>query len=222
MAPLGTIYTYTPSPRLVKAQAAANLNGQELVIAPDFQFGKTNKTEEYLSKFPTGKVPAFEGADGTNLIESDAIAQYCAESGPAAGQLMGSTPSQRAQIRQWICFAQGEILDNVQTLALWRMKIYPYNEASEKSAMTKLTRALGVLETYLKGRTWLVDGEKISMADITVASSLIWGFSMIIDAEMRQKHPTLMAWYERVIEVDGVKEAFGPQNYIEKRQDTPE
>jgi elongation factor 1-gamma len=37
--------------------------------------GKNNKTPEYLAKFPTGKVPAFEN-EKVNLIESNAIAYY--------------------------------------------------------------------------------------------------------------------------------------------------
>lgn len=180
--------------------------------------GKTNRTDDFLSKFPLGKVPAFEGADGTNLFESDAIAQYVAESGPAAAQLMGVTPAERAIIRQWISFGEGEILGNVTQLALWRLKMVPYNESTETRALQQLERALLLLQTHLQGRTWLASEDKINMADITVASSLIWGFSMAIDAEMRQKYPGVVAWYERVLEVDGVKQAFGEKKFIEKRQ----
>lgn len=179
--------------------------------------GKTNKTEDFLSKFPLGKVPAFEGADGTNLFESDAIAQYIAESGPAASQLLGATPAERAVIRQWICYAQGELLDPITQLALWRLNIRPYDEATEVNALQRLERSLACLETYLKGRIWFA-GDKISMADITVASALVWGFSMAIDAEMRAKYPLTVAWYERTLETDGVKQAFGEKNFIEKRQ----
>ncbi|KAJ5167549.1 uncharacterized protein N7482_006330 [Penicillium canariense] len=218
MAPFGTIYSYTPSPRVMKAQAAANINGLELAIFPDFAMGKTNKTEEFLSKFPLGKVPAFEAADGTTLFESDAIAQYIADSGPAAAQLLGATVAERATIRQWICYAQGEILDPVTQLALWRLKIRPYDETTETNNLQRLERSLACLETYLKGRTWFVSNDKVSMADITVASALVWGFSMVIDAEMRQKYPITVAWYERTIELDGVKQAFGEKNFIEKRQ----
>lgn len=218
MAPFGTIYSYMPSPRVVKVQAAANINGLEVAIHPDFAMGKTNRTEEFLSKFPFGKVPTFEGADGTNLFESDAIAQYVAESGPAAAQLMGATPAERASIRQWITFGQGEILDHITQLALWRLKMVPYNEATETRALERLERALLFLQTHLQGRTWLASEDKITMADITVASSLIWGFAMAIDAEMRQKCPAVVAWYERVLETDGAKQAFGEKNYIEKRQ----
>lgn len=42
----------------------------------DFVFGETNKSPEYLAKFPHGKIPAFEGADGFKLFETQAIARY--------------------------------------------------------------------------------------------------------------------------------------------------
>lgn len=195
----------------------ANLNGLEVVV-PEFAMGQTNRTPEFLSKFPLGKVPAFEAADGTTLFESDAITQYIAESGPAAEQLLGATPAERATIRQWICHAQCEVLDPVTQLVLWRFGIQPYNEKVEEANIARLERSLACLETHLKDRTWFVSNEKPSLADITIAAALVWGFSMAIDAEMRQKFPSVVAWYERIIEVKGVKEAFGEKNFIEKRQ----
>ncbi|KAF7713378.1 Uncharacterized protein PECH_001317 [Penicillium ucsense] len=219
MAPFGTIYSYTPSPRVIKAQAAANLNGLELAIAPDFVMGQTNTTPEFLAKFPFGKVPAFEAADGTLLTESDAITQYIAESGPAAASLLGATPAERATIRQWICFAQGEVIEPVTQLGLWRLKYVPYNEATEKQALQRIERSLSYLETHLKNRTWLATSDKVSLADITVGSSLVWGFSLSIDAEMRNKYPLTMAWYERLTEVEGVKQAFGEKLFVEKREE---
>lgn len=235
MAPFGTIYSYSPSPRVMKvcyprtlpqwlltirtlqAQAAANINGLDLSI-PEFAMGKTNRTDEFLAKFPFGKVPTFEGPDGTKIFESDAMAEYIALNGPAASQLMGTTPAEKATIRQWICFAQGEVLDVVTELVLWRVKYKPYDETTETNGLQRLERSLAFLDTHLKGRTWLAGEGKISMADITVASALVWGFSRVIDAEMRAKYPLTVAWYERVIATDGVKEAFGEKNFIEKRQ----
>ncbi|CAG8230168.1 unnamed protein product [Penicillium salamii] len=204
MAPFGTIYSYTPSPRVVKAQAAANLNGLELSV-PEFTFGQTNRTPDFISKFPLGKVPAFEGADGTTLFESDAITQYIAESGPAADQLVGATPAQRAQIRQWICYAQGEVLDPVSQLALWRLGIYTYDAKNETTNAEKLHRSLACLD----------------LADITVAAALIWGFATFIEKEDREKYPSVVAWYERTIETEGVKQAFGEKKYIDKRSAPP-
>ena len=45
---------------------------------PEFVLGETNKSAEFLAKFPLGKVPAFASADGKNIFESNAIAYYLA------------------------------------------------------------------------------------------------------------------------------------------------
>ncbi|KAA8651366.1 hypothetical protein EYZ11_000936 [Aspergillus tanneri] len=219
MAPFGTIYSYPNNPRVMKIQASANLNGLELAMA-DFAMGQTNRSPEFLAKFPLGKVPAFETPDGVKLVESDAITQYVAESGPLAGQLLGSTTTKRAQIRQWIAFADGEVLEPVMKLALWRVKLHPYNEAIETASLARLERALAYLEKHLADRTWVATDE-LSLADITLAAALVWGVSMSIDAEMRAKYPTVISWYERVIESEGVKQAFGEKKYIEKREAPP-
>lgn len=38
--------------------------------------GTTNKTDAWIAKFGASQVPAFEGTDGTIIIESGAIAYY--------------------------------------------------------------------------------------------------------------------------------------------------
>ena len=182
---------------------------------------QTNYSPEFLAKFPMGKVPAFAGTDGTNIFDSDAIAQYAAESGPAAGQLLGTTPAERAQIRQWICFGTSEITDPIIMLILWRIGLTAYNETIEKAGLARLERSLGTLEGYLKGRTWVATGDKLSLADITVASGLRTGLALVIDADMRKKYPTVIEYYERTVDSDGVKQAFGEKTYIEKRQESP-
>ena len=204
-----------------QVQAAANLNGLQIEAPSDFAMGKTNRSPEFLAKFPMGKVPAFAGTDGTNIFDSDAIAQYAAESGPAAGQLLGTTPAQRAQIRQWICFGSSEVTDPVTQLMLWRVGLTAYNETAEKTALARLERSLSTLEGYLKGRTWVATNDKLSLADISVAAGLRTGLALVIDADMRKKYPTTIEWYERTVETDGVKQAFGEKTYIEKRKESP-
>lgn len=180
--------------------------------------GKTNREPEFLAKFPLGKVPAFEGADGTKIFDSDAIAQYVAESGPAAGQLLGTTPAQKAHVRQWICFAADEILTNVTRLFRWRFGIAPYDEKTETTSLERLERAVAALETHLSsGRTWVAT-EQLSLADISLASALVWGFEHVIDDELRPKYPKTVEWYKRVLASDGVKEFFGEPKFIAKRK----
>ena len=64
-------------------------------MAKDFVFGETNKSPEFLKKFPLGKVPAFEGSDGVLLTESNAIAYYVANDELRGG----SDAAARAQVR---------------------------------------------------------------------------------------------------------------------------
>ena len=180
--------------------------------------GKDNRSPEFLSKFPLGKVPAFAASgDGPNVWDSDAIAQYVAESGPAAGQLLGTTPAEHAAIRQWICFGASEVMDPVTQLTVPRIGLAAYDEAKEVAALGRIGRSLDCLEIHLKGKTWLASSDKLSLADISVASSLTWGFAFTIDADMRKKYPNVLEWYERTFETKGVKEAFGPKTFVEKR-----
>merc|ERR1712173_438790 len=72
------LYTYPDNFRAFKALIAAKYSGAEVTVAKDFVFGETNKSPEFLKKFPLGKVPAFEGSDGLLLTESNAIAYYVA------------------------------------------------------------------------------------------------------------------------------------------------
>ncbi|PSN40607.1 Elongation factor 1-gamma [Blattella germanica] len=101
----GTLYTYPENFRAYKALIAAQYAGATIKIAPGFVFGETNKTEAFLKKFPLGKVPAFETSDGQHLTESNAIAYYVANN-----QLRGQSDLEKAEVIQWLGFADSEIL----------------------------------------------------------------------------------------------------------------
>ncbi|KAL3479579.1 glutathione S-transferase [Aspergillus californicus] len=214
----GTLFTYPGNPRVSKIQAVAKLNGLTIEQDAEFTMGQTNLTPEFLSKFPLGKAPTFTSADGVNLFESNAIAQYVAENGPAKEQLLGSTPAQRAQVQQWTQMAEGEIATHAVATFLPRFGLIPFDQATEDRAVASLERSLGALERHLSGRTWLASEDKLSLADIAVAAALVWGFQFVIDQEMRAKYPGVLAWYKNVTESEGVKEAFGETPFVEKRQ----
>lgn len=230
----GTIYSYPQNPRVAKVlhspyplkfssrswltaqvHAVANLNGFKIEDAP-YEFGKTNKSPEFLAKFPLGKAPAFSGADGVNLFESNAIAHYVADSGPLREQLLGSNAAERAAIQQWVTMAETEVMPPAVTIILPRFGLGSFDQGAEDQAVSKLERSVESLERHLSGKTWLA-GEKISLADISIAAALVWGFSFAIDAEMRSKYPGVVAWYGRVMGTEGVKEAFGETKFVEKR-----
>ncbi|KAF9887260.1 hypothetical protein FE257_010388 [Aspergillus nanangensis] len=220
MAPLGLIYTFNfmPNPRVMKISAVANMNNIELEFTPDFMLRRDNKTPEFLADYPMGKVPAYRGADGLKIFESDAIAQYIAEKGNCCDQLLGSNAENRAMVRQWICMANNEIMEPVLPCVLWRIGRRVFDQKIEDINVEKLERGVRCLEWHLRDRTWVATDTNLSLADISMASALYWGFRYVIDSEMRDGLPNIMAWYDRTLTTEGVKEAFGDICLVDKRQ----
>ncbi|KAF4333256.1 translation elongation factor eef-1b gamma subunit [Fusarium beomiforme] len=221
MSSIGTIWTYPFNPRAMKVEAAAAMNGHTISHAPGFIMGQTNKSPEFLAQFPLGRVPTFKSRDGkTVLFESDAIAQYAAESGPASTQLLGSTPEERATIRQWIAFADHELFEPMTIMIMWRYGMDSFDEAADKKALQHLVVSLTILEKHLQCRDYIAT-ELLSLADISVAAGLYWGFAQVIDAELRTQFRRTTDWYLRVTQDGYLASSFGEQNFIESRKDAP-
>jgi elongation factor 1-gamma len=200
----------------------AKINDLELTV-PEFEFTKTNRTPEYLAKFPLGKIPSFESSDGLLLIESNAIAYYVAESGPKRDQLLGATPGTRGQIQQWIFFTELQLSPDLFELGRWRFGIGSYNKEKEDPCSVSAKKWLDFVEAGLKGKKWLVGDDEAagpSLADITVAGTLFFGFLTYIDAEMRLEYPEIVRWYEQIKAIPVLTELFtGPM--VEKRKEPP-
>jgi elongation factor 1-gamma len=179
--------------------------------------GETNRSDDFLSKFPLGKVPAFTSADGLNLFESGAIATFVAENGSAKDQLLGSTPAERALIKQWIDLAENELTTHSMTCLIPRLGYRKFDEAAEGFAIQCMERVLAVLEKHLSSGRKFVATECLSLADITIAQSLTWGFKLVLDAEVRAKYPAVVEYFKLVVASDGVKQAFGEPEFVEKR-----
>lgn len=108
----------------------------------------------------------------------------------------------------------------VVPFAIWQMGLRKYTAEELEEHLAKVERALGAVEAHLKtggGRKWLATEEKLSLADISLVAALNWGFATVLDAELRAKYPNVVAWYERTIESEGVKQAFGEKKFVEKR-----
>ncbi|RHZ63430.1 glutathione S-transferase family protein [Aspergillus thermomutatus] len=217
----GTLYTYTPNARILKIQAAAQINGLNIYLAPHFQMGVTNRSPEFLAKFPMGKVPCLETSDGTLLFESDAIAQFIADSGPCREQLLGRDALERASIRQWICFADHEIMNPVIQLVMWRVGMAAFGATIEEQSMATLRQGLQCLERHLAARQWLVTEGTLSLADVSLASALYWGFMQVIDTKMREEFPSVTRWYHQVIAQEEIRSVFAEATFISERQEHP-
>lgn len=179
--------------------------------------GKTNKSLEYLVDFPLGQVPTFKSRSGLLLFESDAIAQYVAEMGPAKNQLLGFNAENSATIRQWINFADHSLFLPLQNMILWRYSMAAYDEKLESTSLLALETALQALEKRLEGRQYVAT-DNLDLADLSIAAAMYWGFGQVIDKKMRERYPLIVEWYIRVTGQEQVKPAFGENEFIAVRK----
>ncbi|NWR95942.1 EF1G factor, partial [Furnarius figulus] len=141
-----TLYTYPENWRAFKALIAAQYSGARLRVLsspPHFHFGQTNRTPEFLRKFPLGKVPAFEGDDGFCVFESNAIAYYV-----STEELRGSTPESAAAVLQWVNFADSDVVPPASTWVFPTLGILHYNKqvGGLRGLLGGLWGIMGVLE----------------------------------------------------------------------------
>lgn len=129
---------------------------------------------EFLSLNPNGKIPAIIDPDGPGgkplgLWESGAILIYLAEK---TGKLLPADRAARYETIQWVMFQMGAIGPMFGQLGFFHKfagKDYEDKRPRDRYA-AESKRLLGVLETRLAGRDWIM-GDEYTIADI---ASLGW------------------------------------------------
>ncbi len=128
-------------------------------------------TPEFLSLNPNGKIPAILDPDGPGgkplgLFESGAILVYLAEK---TGKLIPADSAQRYETLQWVMFQMGGIGPMFGQLGYFHK--FAGREIEDKRPLERYRveskRLLGVIETRLAGRTWIM-GEDYTIADIAM------------------------------------------------------
>lgn len=186
----GVLYTYPENFRAYKALIAAQYSGADVKVAPNFVFGETNKSAEFLKKFPAGKVPAYESADGKVLLsESNAIAYYVSNAA-----LRGTDAATQARIWQWASWADSELLPASCAWVFPYLGIMQFNKQNVERAKQDLLAALKVLDAHLLTRTFLVT-ERVTLADIVVFCTLIHAFQHVLEPALRAGLPCVSRWW---------------------------
>jgi len=215
------LYTYPENFRAFKALIAAQYSGANVKIAPNFEFGVTNKSEAFLKKFPLGKVPALETDDGKYLTESNAIAYYVSNA-----QLRGGSDFEKAEVLQWLSFADSEIGPPAAAWVYPVLGIMQFNKNSNERAKNDISAALKTLQARLVNNTFLV-GERITLADIVVFTALLGVFEHVADPTYRKPYFAVLRWFTTILNQPQTKAvvksfklaekeaAFDPKKYQE-------
>ncbi|KAH9834491.1 elongation factor 1-gamma [Rhodofomes roseus] len=221
MSSIGTLYTIDRQDYGKRLKAIAAFAGLALEVPSGFVLGETNKTPEYLAKFQHGKIPALETADGFKLFETQAIARYLASLAPNS-KLQGSDLKDAALVDQWVAFTDSEL--NAPGRVVFQLvngALAPYTKPIHTAFLDRVERSLGTLEKHLTSNTFLVT-ERITLADITLASVVQRQLTYLIDAPLRAKYPNVIRHFETVVNQPSLIAVFGPTEYVEKaKQFTP-
>jgi GST-like protein len=129
------------------------------------------KSPEFLSLNPNGKIPAIVDPDGPGgkpigLFESGAILLYLAEK---TGQLIPADPAERWQAVQWLMFQMGGAGPMFGQLGYFNK--FAGRRIEDKRPLQRYVaesrRLLEVIDRQLQGRAWML-GEDYSIADIAL------------------------------------------------------
>jgi GSH-dependent disulfide-bond oxidoreductase len=129
------------------------------------------KTPEFLSLNPNGKIPAILDPDGPGgrplgLFESGAILQYLAEK---TGKLLPADAARRYETIQWVYFQMGGIGPMFGQVGYFHK--FAGKEIADKRPLERYVaeskRLLAVMETRLGGRQWMMDDD-YTIADISM------------------------------------------------------
>ncbi len=195
------LYSF-PTPNGVKVSIALEELG--LPYEPHaIDIGKNESwTPEFLSLNPNGKIPAIIDPDGPDgkplgLFESGAILLYLAEK---TGKLIPADAAGRYETIQWVFFQMAAIGPIFGQVGFFYK--FGGREIEDKRPLERYRdeskRLLGVLETRLDGRDWIM-GDQYTIADISMLGwvrNLIgfYGARDLVEFDSLKRVP---AWLER-------------------------
>jgi glutathione S-transferase len=167
-----------------------------------YEVDLANKSQEFLSVSPTGKVPVIV-VDGDSIYESNVVNQYLDEVTDEP-KLMPGDPKRRAYARIWMAFADTDFFPAVFVASVGRDRGFP--EARISEAFEKLKAALQKLEERLQDRDYLA-GE-FSLADIAYAGNFVRLRELEERGEVSfEDYPSVAAWMERLESRDSYEAA---------------
>ncbi len=161
-------------------------------------------TPAFLSLNPNGKIPAILDPDGPGgkpfaLFESGAILLYLAEK---TGQFLPKDPARRYETIQWLIFQMAAIGPMFGQLGFFHK--FAGREYEDKRPLERYRaetqRLLGVLETQLAGKDWIM-GADYTIADIATIGWVrnLIGFYGARDIVAFDTLKHVPAWLERAL-----------------------
>ncbi len=170
----------------------------------DFAKGE-HKNPEYLALNPNGAVPTLVDGDLV-LTESRAIMQYLASKKPESG-LLPRDEQNRADVIRWQFWDAAHFSPQMGTITFERLVkgMVGLGEPDQRKiddALAGFRRFGAVLNKRLDGGKQYVVGNALTIADLTMASSLMYAKQTDIPLG---EFPNVQGWFSRISDMDAWK-----------------
>lgn len=189
---------HSPAPRCLR-MFLLEKQLQLPAITVDVMTGE-NRQSTYLAVNPTGQTPSLRLDDDSVLTEAVAIAEYLEELHPSP-VLIGSTPEQRAQTRQWWRRVELNITEFIHNafhyaegLARFESRIPVVPEGADGLKRVAQDR-LRWLDNMFGTGPYLC-GQRFTAADIWL---YVWlDFGQSVNQPFDHNLPNIGPWFERI------------------------
>lgn len=146
----------------------------------------------------------------------------------SGSKLIPADVATAAEVSAWVAFADQEVSVPLGALHGMIAGYVPYNKPVYAAFLSKIQRRLEALEKFLQTRTFLV-GDRITLADVSVAAVLYSGFTGHLDASVRKTIPNVVRFFETVVKSPKLASIYGeiaysataPQYQAAKKEEKP-
>jgi glutathione S-transferase len=161
-------------------------------LSVDFKMGDLSRNPH-----PFGQIPCMTDADDVLLFESGAILQYL------NNNYSPSTLSKKhlAEITSWITWANAS-LDPICFLETPDGKVYD-------TGLKKANKRIDRLNEILSKQEWLVEGAGFTIADVAVASYLLYVLQFFPDVKLGERYPSMVKFMVKAASRENYAKAFG-------------
>jgi elongation factor 1-gamma len=205
------IYSYPGDYRVTRAQILAAYAGIDLEV-------RDSKAPEYKQLCPTGKSVVLSTPTGS-IFGGNAVARYLARLRSDSG-LYGHSNLDTALVDQWVDFSAHDLEPPCQIWLLPVKGVIAFNGKHYSDSRKDVEQALGVLNDYLQNETYLV-GNRISLADIAVATALIEMYTEVFDPKFRERFVNLNRWFDTMVNQRPFQEIVGKVELAKQEKRAP-
>ncbi|KAL7558603.1 hypothetical protein ACA910_000937 [Epithemia clementina (nom. ined.)] len=196
--PTYKLYAPEASFRAFSTLIAAEYNGVSIDVSTDLAAA---------SKSPVGKLPLLELPDGSTIFSSHAMARFIAGIRRDTG-LIGATLTETAAIDAWMDWAAQD-LELPSCVWFYPVAGYmPFNSAAYEKAKADLGKGLELLDNHLLDKTYLVN-HQITLADIVVASTLLYPFKLVADKNYLKPYANVVRWFQTCVNQPEFQQVVG-------------